>query len=111
MKLAELEPMFVKRSGTDGSYAILDSIEGADGLQLLCPICFLKNNGAVGTHSILCWTPNVPLSVTPGPGRWELQGKGIGDLTLIGKPTSSVKLEGGCRAHFVIESGEVHICQ
>jgi hypothetical protein len=109
MKLAELEPMFVKLSGIDGSYEILDSIEGAQGLQFLCPVCFVKNNGSVGTHSMLCWTPEVPLTVTPGPGRWALHGKGLEDLTLVGHPTSSVKLEAGCFAHFHIEKGEVRI--
>jgi hypothetical protein len=112
VRLSELKPKFIKRMG--GSYqdhAIL--ISEADGIFFLCPVCFKANNGAVGTHGIICWQPRVPAEITPGPGRWLLTGTSFEDLTLVGKAQSSVNLDFGppgvhrCRAHFSIVNGAI----
>lgn len=105
MYLLELEPQFLTRT-TDTSWRHVESIGEAEGIIFLCPLCFRVNNGPIGTHSVICWTPRVPLTVTPGPGRWEMLGTGYHDLTLRAG-SSSVQLLGGCNAHFFITNGEV----
>lgn len=106
MKLTELEPSFLKRTG-DRSHQMIDDMSQADGIMFLCPVCFVKNNGAVGTHSIICWNPSVPVNITPGPGRWSMHGTGYTDLTLTATQ-SSIWLTGpGCGAHFFITNGEI----
>jgi hypothetical protein len=84
----------------------VDDIAAADGVRFLCPLCFKNNRGRVGTHSVICWRPRVPAGVPPVPGRWEFQGTGLGDLTLVAV-SSSILLQGGCGAHFFIRRGAV----
>ena len=84
----------------------------AQGVQFLCPICFVANGGAVGTHSVLCWSRSrgAPDDASPGPGRWTLDGTGFEDLTLNGDPPGtarSVALGGGCDWHGFVTNGEV----
>lgn len=83
MKLRDLDACFVadyRMSGNSDSYREQDSIEGAQGLLFICPLC--------GGHSVLCWfrnprnAPRVPDNVEPGPGRWTVSGNGLDDLTL-----------------------------
>lgn len=111
LRLIELGPQFLKWVD-DHHWSHVDSIEEADGLLFLCPECFNRNGGPVGTHSFICWRPRVPQTTSPNPGRWELTGSGYADLSLRGGPWSegkrSVLLQGGCNAHFNITSGEVH---
>lgn len=106
MKLLELNPQLLKRID-DRSYRS----EGvpfaeADGILFLCPKCFIANNGPVGTHSVLCWRPHVPQTMSPKPGRWDFQGTSVEDLTLVAG-SSSVLLTGGCCAHFFVRNGEI----
>jgi hypothetical protein len=108
MKLPELEPQFLKIED-DKTYAFVDAIAEADGVMFLCPVCFAKNAGARGTHSILCWKPGVPQSISPAPGRWNLVGTGYADLSLVAG-SSSVLLTSGCRAHFYVTNGEIRMC-
>lgn len=88
----------------------VDRIEDAQGVQFLCPKCFVANGGAVGTHRVICWSRSrgVPDDANPAPGRWKLDGTGLHDLTLNGDPGSrSVKLTGdGCQWHGYITNGE-----
>ena len=106
MRFLDLEPSFL-RIKSDTVYERVESIADADGVDFLCPRCFETNQGRVGTHGIICWRPRVPLSPTKsGPGRWELVGTSLSDLSLVASPTS-VKLEGGCNAHFIVRNGEV----
>lgn len=113
MKLSELEPRFVRLWGAGRGYEFVERIADAQGLDMLCPRCFVTNKGAIGTHHILCWSRSrgVPDDVTPGPGRWMLEGTSLADLTLNGDPPGaarSVLLNGpGCGAHFHITNGEV----
>jgi hypothetical protein len=44
--------------------------------------------------------------MSPTPGRWDFQGTGLQDLTLVAG-SSSVLLTGGCRAHFFVRDGEI----
>ena len=108
MRLTDLEAEFIKRTreGDHDIYRVVDSIDQADGISFLCPLCFKANGGSVGTHGVICWRPRVPLTVTPGPGRWEFHGTSLGDLTLVAG-SSSVQLTQGCRAHFFVRAGIV----
>lgn len=105
MTLAELEAKFLGRID-DTHFRIVESIKEADGVEFLCPTCFSRNKGSVGTHGVICWRPRVPQTTQPVPGRWEFQGTGISDLTLIAR-SSSVKLTAGCMAHFFIRNGAI----
>ena len=106
MRLCELEPQFLKRTD-DTHFSNVDLLAEADGIIFLCPVCFASNKGPVGTHSIICWRPIVPQTTSPTPGRWEFQGSGYGDLTLVAG-SSSVSLQGApCKAHFFIKGGEI----
>lgn len=107
MKLTELEPRFVTRiirneevlttrgkQMRDVEYiGHPTTLAEAQGVQFLCPACFAKNGGAVGTHMVLCWFKDrgIPDSAVPGPGRWKVSGTGFDDLTL----TPSVDLGAG----------------
>lgn len=109
MLLLDLTPEFVK---VDVDTKLISSVEGigeADGVMLLCPKCFDKNGGEVGTHRVICWKPSVPQSVYPVPGRWNLVGTSLEDLTLKAG-SSSVALTGGCKAHFFITDGKIKQC-
>lgn len=104
MKLVELEPRFIRH--IDGGSINVGAISEADGIIFLCPKCFRKNGGKVGTHSIICWNPSVPIDVKPGPGRWNLEGTGYDDLSLVAG-SSSIAISGGCTWHGFVTSGEV----
>ena len=79
------------------------------GLHFLCPVCWIKNSGPVGTHAIHCLTPAAPADMRPLPGRWEIVGDTFDTLSLIGanSGSDSVLLTGGCRAHFHIRKGAI----
>jgi len=106
MRLLDLEPQFLAVEEPGRTYRHVDTIEEADGVQFLCPKCFKANGGAVGTHSVQCWSPKVSPTETPGPGRWNLLGTGLHDLTLQAG-SSSVLLTSGCRWHGFVRNGEV----
>ena len=109
MRLSELRPSFLKYN-TEHSWQRVETIEEADGVMFACPICFTnKGNTLVGAHSIICWEPSVPAEVHPKPGRWNLVGTNFEDLSLI-NGSSSVLLEGGCGAHFLVKNGNIENC-
>lgn len=131
MRLTELEPQFVRyevRTHPDprdvdspvirqpgDQYVVfpyVDTLEQAQGVDFLCPLCFVANGGPVGTHHVLCWSRSrgVPDDGKPGPGRWLMVGTGYHDLTLEAEPgqSRSVLLTGsGCGWHGFITNGEV----
>lgn len=108
MKLNELLPEFIT-SGIDGKTIFeVETMDQADGIMFLCPKCFEKNKGIVGTHRVVCWSPKVSQNINPSPGRWEMLGNGFDDLTLKAG-SSSVLLTGGCRAHFFITDGNIKL--
>lgn len=78
----------------------------AHGVEFLCPLCFTKNKGSIGTHWVGCWfVGKVPFWIEPGPGRWNPSGTGLADLTFVPPGATSVKLMQGCRWHGHIEKG------
>jgi hypothetical protein len=95
LRLVELEPEFLVIVDEKTTRRV-DSLAEADGVMFLCPKCFEHNQGPVGTHMVICWRPRVPLTRLPGPGRWEFEGTGCNDLTLVAG-SSSVLLQSWCR--------------
>lgn len=109
MRFTDLQPRFLRRAGDERETWECEgiTIERADGVCFLCPKCLKANGGyAPGVHSIVCWRPTVPVNVSPGPGRWDLQGTGFENLSLVAS-SSSVALNGGCKAHFFVRNGEI----
>jgi hypothetical protein len=103
VKLTELDPQFY-RYGVQ-SFLLTEALSQAQGILFLCPFCFMRNAGPVGTHSVLCWFKGrgVPDEAMPAP-RWAVSGTGYHDLSL----SPSVHLTGeGCGWHGFITNGEV----
>lgn len=139
LKLADLEPRFIRYEERLDTWTVVDrqplpgellehvphhqvtgmraflpyveTLDAAQGIEFLCPKCFLANGGAVGTHAVICWSRSrgVPDRASPGPGRWLLRGTGFHDLTLDAEPgqSRSVLLLGGCAWHGYVTNGEV----
>src|SRR5580658_9399428 len=93
MRLRDLEAAFIKHTG-DGSFKYVPLLCWADGVLFLCPACYKKNGGPIGTHCVICWfAGKVPDSVEPGPGRWTPQGNRLDDLTFVpGTPPRAVSV-------------------
>lgn len=82
---------------------IVENLSEAQGITFLCPLCFDKNGGSVGTHSVNVSFSN--RSVTEGqgshndkgePSRWDIiGGSGLDDLQL----SPSIHLPNGCGWH------------
>ena len=106
--LRELEAKFLRIDSTDPqTMEYVDAIGDADGVIFLCPKCYDDNRGPVGTHSVICWSPKVGQEHVPRPGRWNLTGTGLDDLTLVAG-SSSVALQGSdCQAHFFVRNGRI----
>lgn len=131
MKLTELEARFIRHEYRDDTwqeehdgvvinvsgrreYVItVKALEDAQGVAFLCPLCFTKNGGSVGTHWVHCWSRSrgTPEEVKPLPGRWVMDGTCLDDLTLNGEPgqSRSVLLLGGCAWHGFITNGEASL--
>lgn len=137
MRLSELTPEFIKYETRVETYSIIDgdpetwrergcpshevtgpkeytvfvdSIAEAQGIDFLCPKCFLENGGPVGTHmcEVTFEGKGVPdeqgsHNASGKPSRWGVSGTGIEDLTLW----PSILLIGGCNWHGHITNGEV----
>lgn len=103
MRLSELQAQFLRRVD-DTCFSYVQTAGEADGIIFLCPVCFERNKGPIGTHSIILWRPRVPQTTHPTPGRWEFQGSSLGDLTLVAG-SSSVQLLAPCNAHFFVRCG------
>jgi hypothetical protein len=86
----------------------VDTLAEAQGVWFLCPLCFAKNGGRVGTHAVCCWfVGQVPDDIEPKPGRWTPHGTGLHDLTFVPSDgrTQSVALTGGCAWHGHVVNG------
>jgi len=104
VRLVDLEPQFIRREVREGGrefYIPVDGLNEANGLMFLCPGCFQAKGARPGVHSVLCYKPQIPSEVKPGPGRWPMTGSDYSDLTL----TPSILL--GCGWHGFITNGEV----
>ena len=106
MRLSELNPQFLKAESKT-TFRRDGDIKSADGVMFLCPKCY--NGTSVGVHSVICWQPTVSPEMQPSPGRWLIMGDSIDNLSLVAG-SSSVKLSGGCDAHFFIRNGEIVDC-
>lgn len=88
-------------------YILVETLSEADMIEFLCPLCFQKNGGPVGTHVVIChFTGRVPDDAKPGPGRWNPAGTGLDDLTFVGPGLTSVQLIGGCGWHGHVNNGD-----
>lgn len=108
MRLSDLDPKFLKRE-SDTVNLYVDEIVDADGLQFLCPVCWKKNGGRIGTHALICWNPSVPQTTHPINGRWNLVGTGYDDLSLVAGSSSVLirNLDGTEHWHGHVTNGEV----
>jgi hypothetical protein len=104
--LRELEAVFLKMID-DCHWQEVDEIAGSDGIRFLCPVCFEgPPPGPIGCHIIVCWQPHVSQDHIPKPGRWNLVGSNIDDLSLVAG-SSSIQIIGGCNAHFHVIAGRI----
>lgn len=93
----------------------VNSVAEADNISFLCPLCFERNGGEKGTHSVFVSfagrndPPEAGSRDSNGnPSRWNVSGNGLDDLVLtpsiaidVGQPN-----EVGCHWHgFVGSSG------
>ena len=93
------------------SFKTCKSVKYASGIVFKCPKCFWNNKKRLnGVHSVICWTPHVPQTIEPIPGRWNLIGNSLEDVSLV-QSSSSVALQGnmGCQAHFFVKYGMVEL--
>lgn len=75
----------------------------AQGITFLCPACFRKNGGAIGTEQILVWFAGAPIPADIEPKhRWNAAATSFDDLTLT--PSINVNNE---HWHGFITNGEV----
>lgn len=87
----------------------VDCITDADGIQFLCPGCFVRNNGTVGTHRVAVYfrdrgaPPHIGLGTDGQPHRWDVMGSDFLDLTLA----PSIQIGSGCRWHGFVEHGAI----
>ena len=137
MRLADLEPRFVRYEdrveaweravGDPATWrergAPTETITGprtysifvepmveAQGLWLLCPSCFQRNNGSVGTHFIEVTFSDRGAMDHQGshgkdgrPTRWTATGTSLEDLTT----TPSILIDGDCAWHGYITNGDI----
>lgn len=98
MRLTELEPQFERYEsrpsepgGSPCEYLRhVETLADAQGIVFLCPVCFTKNGGAVGTHGIEVSFADRGVLDHQGshnkegkPSRWAAAGTGYADLTLL----------------------------
>lgn len=119
MKLSLLEPKFVRyetgrtifaTADHDGNFTVGVPFASAQGIQFLCPLCFTKNVGPVGTH--LCDVTFADRGVPDDLGSHNKEGKAVrwtvtGDTFENLTTTPSILLEGGCAWHGYITNGDV----
>lgn len=116
MNLTELEPEFVRyetRPDATGSreYTIpVATLADAQGIEFLCPVCFQKNGGAVGTHGVGVTFADRGATDAQGshgrtgaPSRWQVSGTNVTDLTL----QPSIDLTPTCSWHGYITNGAI----
>ena len=91
MKLVQLEPQFVQyfEDETGNHLRHAPDLGHAQGIQFLCPSCFVRNGGAVGTHLIEASFTGTGVLDHQGshnrkgePSRWTASGSMYVDLTL-----------------------------
>ena len=128
--LRDLEPRFIRcdttiaeedhgRRGPDGEIQWggfpvdvnikVESLTEADGISFLCPGCFTRNGGAVGTHRINVFfegrgaPPHIGLNSSGVTSRWDVMGNDFLDLTLH----PSIHVRSGCGWHGFVKHGMI----
>ena len=115
--LRELEAYFTKYEDKD-KYHHVDTLAEADGVWLLCPACFVKNHGSVGTHMIMvgfvgrCPPGSYTQDGNGNDTRWTVSGTGLDDLQCLPSINLDVypqrpKLPNDCVWHGFIGAGGV----
>jgi len=91
VRLTDLEPVLVQHQVRDGRRwnIPVHGVAEAHGVLFLCPTCWTKNGGPVGTHGVLVTfngrgVPNElgSQSRNGGPSRWSAAGETVHNLTL-----------------------------
>lgn len=136
MKLTDLKAQFVRYSTTDETVTVIDgdpvtwksggptkdvvrpvehkifvdSLAEAQGIWMLCPLCFKTNSGPKGTHMVEVTFADRGVNDNEGthnmeghPVRWQVSGTGLNDLTT--SPSIQL-LGGGCAWHGFIKDGD-----
>lgn len=98
------------------SFHDVQTVAEADHIMFLCPICFAKNGGAKGTHSVMVSFAGRDVPDEAGtrdsegkPSRWNVSGTSLDDLVL----TPSILLdksqepERGCHWHGFVGSNGI----
>lgn len=90
MKLRDLEARLLRvahepseRLGTHFTFLPCERVEQAQGVDFLCPACFAKNGGSIGTHHVRVWFDGcgVDPAFRPEP-RWRASGTTLDDLSV-----------------------------
>lgn len=90
MRLIELEPQFIRyETRAEREYLLhVGSLSEAQGIQFLCPVCFAKNGGPIGTHGVEVTFARRGVAAHQGshdragaPSRWNVSGADYEDLT------------------------------
>ena len=124
MRLAELEACFGRyesrgpetwdtttgpQTGMREYFVRVASLDEAQGVQFLCPKCFARNGGSVGTHWCEVSFEGRGVAELQGshgaggePTRWCVSGTGLADLST----QPSIQIVGGCGWHGFITSGD-----
>lgn len=101
---------FVKELTTRIYHVDASDLDTAQGVIFLCPLCFQKNGGAEGTHSVMVPFDGrgVPAGAgsmgTNGPSRWTASGRSLETLSTV---PSILLLPPGCGWHGYITDGDV----
>jgi hypothetical protein len=95
LRLADLDPHFIREDGSPVDYAHSDDIDNAEGLQLKCPACHWA---ARGLHTIMLWKD---------PRHWGFVCHGYGDLSLMAGSVTAMMTVGRCHARLYIKDGKV----
>lgn len=105
----------VSWSGPYWSYRKVDTLVEADGIKFLCPGCYARNNGPVGTHIVMVGFVGCPKDAytTDYAGNhvaWHPSGSGYDDLVLtpsidLAPPGAYIELKDGCRWHGFVGTG------
>lgn len=117
MKLRDLDAHFIDSATPQPNESFCHEnnppLSAAQGLLFLCPLCFARNGGAAGTHSILIPFKDrcVPPGFEPTLPRWAASGSGIDDLTI--SPSIDLSSDGaghprheGCAWHGFVRNGD-----
>lgn len=114
MKLLDLEPRFVKHTLVEDTKidVHVNTLSESTGIFFLCPVCYIKNNGPIGTHGIIVTFQDRGVPDELGshnkdgkPTRWGVSGNDYNDLTLT--PSIDISEDSPGEWHGHITNGEI----